>query len=95
LLQKVSRQPLLEAQRRSQLAQTYAETSLRNAQVMESMGMVASVQLLWQKRQDAFLAFQAKASEAAGGLNAVSKLLQQLMGSVLLGLCAPPAPWPS
>ena len=88
LLQKVSRQPLLEAQRRSQLAQTYAETSLRNAQVMESMGMVASVQLLWQKRQDAFLAFQAKASEAAGGLNAVSKLLQQLMGSVLLGLGA-------
>ena len=88
LLQKVSRQPLLEAQRRSQFAQTYAETSLRNAQVMESMGMVASVQRLWQKRQDAFLAFQAKASEAAGGLNAASKLLQQLMGSVLLGLGA-------
>jgi len=34
------------------------------------------------------LAFQAQASEAAGGLNAVSKLLQQLMGSVLLGLGA-------
>jgi len=88
LLQSVSREPLLEAQRRSQVAQTYAEASLRNAQVMESMGMVESVRTQWQKRQDAFLAFQAKASEAAGGLNAVSKLLQQLMGSVLLGLGA-------
>jgi ATP-binding cassette subfamily C exporter for protease/lipase len=88
LLQSTSREPLQEAQRRSQLAQTYAETSLRNAQVMESMGMVESVRLHWQKRQEAFLAFQAKASEAAGGLNAVSKLLQQLMGSVLLGLGA-------
>jgi ATP-binding cassette subfamily C exporter for protease/lipase len=88
LLQSSSREPLQEAQHRSHLAQTYAETSLRNAQVMESMGMVESVRLHWQKRQEAFLAFQAKASEAAGGLNAVSKLLQQLMGSVLLGLGA-------
>jgi ATP-binding cassette subfamily C exporter for protease/lipase len=88
LLQSSSRQPLLEAQRRSQMAQTYAETSLRNAQVMESMGMVEAVRRHWQKRQDTFLAFQAKASEAAGGLNAISKLLQQLMGSVLMGLGA-------
>jgi ATP-binding cassette subfamily C exporter for protease/lipase len=88
MLQSASREPLLEAQRRSQMAQSYAEASLRNAQVMESMGMVASVRGHWQKRQDTFLAFQAKASEAAGGLNAVSKLLQQLMGSVLLGLGA-------
>ena len=88
MLQNSSREPLLEAQRRSQMAQTYAEASLRNAQVMESMGMVASVRGHWQKRQDTFLAFQAQASEVAGGLNAVSKLLQQLMGSVLLGLGA-------
>lgn len=88
LLQSASREPLLEAQRRSQVAQNYAEASLRNAQVMESMGMVDSVRAQWQKRQDTFLAFQAKASEAAGGLNAVSKLLQQLMGSLLLGLGA-------
>jgi ATP-binding cassette subfamily C exporter for protease/lipase len=61
---------------------------LRNAQVMESMGMLDAVIGQWQKKQRAFLAYQAKASESAGGLNAVSKLLQQLMGSVLLGLSA-------
>ena len=88
LIQRTSREPLQEAQRRSQEAQTYAEASLRNAQVMESMGMLYAVIGQWQKKQRAFLAYQAKASESAGGLNAVSKLLQQLMGSVLLGLSA-------
>jgi ATP-binding cassette subfamily C exporter for protease/lipase len=88
LLQRASRKPLLEAQRRSQEAQVYAEASLRNTQVMESMGMMPAVMAQWQKKQQAFLAFQARASESAGGLNAVSKLLQQLMGSVMLGLAA-------
>ena len=88
LIQQASRKPLLEAQRRSQEAQVYAEASLRNTQVMESMGMMPAVMAERQKKQKAFLAFQARASEAAGSLNAVSKLLQQLMGSVLLGLGA-------
>lgn len=88
MVQRSSRKPLLEAQRRSQEAQSYAEASLRNTQVMESMGMMPAVMAQWQKKQTAFLAFQARASEAAGSLNAVSKLLQQLMGSVLLGLGA-------
>ena len=88
LIQQASRKPLLEAQRRAQEAQVYAEASLRNTQVMESMGMMPAVMTEWQKKQKAFLAFQARASEAAGSLNAVSKLLQQLMGSVLLGLGA-------
>ncbi len=88
LIQRASRKPLLEAQRRSQEAQVYAEASLRNTQVMESMGMMPAVMAQWQKKQSAFLSFQARASEAAGSLNAVSKLLQQLMGSVLLGMGA-------
>jgi len=88
LLQRASRKPLLEAQRRSQEAQMYAEASLRNTQVMESMGMMPAVMAQWQKKQQGFLAFQAQASEAAGGLNALTKLLQQLMGSVMLGLAA-------
>lgn len=88
LIQRTSREPLQEAQRRSQEAQTYAEASLRNAQVMESMGMLDAVMGQWQKKQRAFLSYQAQASESAGGLNAVSKLLQQLLGSVLLGLSA-------
>ena len=88
LTQQVSRKPLLEAQKRSQEAQTYAEASLRNAQVMESMGMMPAVMGVWQTKQNGLLSFQARASEAAGSMNAMSKLLQQLMSSVLLGLGA-------
>ena len=88
MIQRTSRGPLLEAQRRSQEAQTYAEASLRNAQVMESMGMMPAVMAQWQSKQRSFLTFQAQASESAGTFNALSKLLQQLMGSVLLGVSA-------
>ena len=88
LTQQVSRKPLLEAQKRAQEAQTYAEASLRNAQVMESMGMMPAVMGVWQTKQNGLLSFQARASEAAGSMNAMSKLLQQLMSSVLLGLGA-------
>jgi ATP-binding cassette subfamily C exporter for protease/lipase len=54
LIQRTSREPLMEAQRRSQDAQTYAEASLRNAQVMESMGMLESVIGQWQKSSAPF-----------------------------------------
>jgi ABC-type protease/lipase transport system fused ATPase/permease subunit len=53
-LQKTSRKPLLEAQRRSQEAQVYAEASLRNTQVMESMGMMPAVMEQWQKKTTSF-----------------------------------------
>lgn len=86
LIPLTSRKPLMEAQRKAQEAQSYAEASLRNAEVMESMGMLPTVMKNWQRHQDAFLVYQAQASEVAGGLSAMSKLMQILMGSVMLGL---------
>ena len=81
-----SRKPMLEAQRKAHEAQMYAEASLRNTEVMESMGMMPAVMKKWQRHQDAFLTFQAHASETAGALTAMSKLMQILMGSLMLGL---------
>jgi ATP-binding cassette subfamily C exporter for protease/lipase len=86
--ERATRKPLNEANRSAATAQQFAEASLRNAHVMESMGMLDAVQARWQKRQDQFLAHQAQASEGAGLWTAMSKLIQQLMGSVLLGLGA-------
>ena len=86
--ERATRKPLSEANRSAAAAQQFAEASLRNAHVMESMGMLDAVQARWQKRQDQFLAHQAQASEGAGLWTAMSKLIQQLMGSVLLGLGA-------
>jgi ATP-binding cassette subfamily C exporter for protease/lipase len=86
--ERATRKPLGEANRSAVGAQQFAEASLRNAHVMESMGMLDAVHARWQKRQREFLAFQAVASEGAGLWTAMSKAVQQIMSSLLLGLGA-------
>ena len=86
--ERASRKPLVEANRAAIGAQQFADASLRNAHVMESMGMLDAVHGQWQKRQKEFLALQAQASEGAGFWTAMSKLLQLVMSSLLLGLGA-------
>ena len=88
MTEKSTRKPLMEANRSAVGAQQMAESSLRNAHVMESMGMLDAVHARWNKRQAEFLAYQAQASEGAGLWTAMSKLVQQVMGSLLLGLGA-------
>ncbi|MBE0549990.1 MAG: type I secretion system permease/ATPase [Rubrivivax sp.] len=76
---------LSAATQASSAAQTYAGGALRNAQVIESMGMVAGVHQRWAERQSKFVAWQSQASDV-GGLNAVAaKLVQTMQGSLLLG----------
>jgi ATP-binding cassette subfamily C exporter for protease/lipase len=86
--ERASRKPLMEANVAAMNAQQFADASLRNAHVMESMGMLDAVHGQWQKRQKNFLALQAQASEGAGFWSSMSKLLQLVMSSLLLGLGA-------
>ena len=86
--ERATRKPLMEANRAAMNAQQFADASLRNAHVMESMGMLDAVHGQWQKRQKEFLGLQAQASEGAGFWTAMSKLLQLVMSSLLLGLGA-------
>jgi ATP-binding cassette subfamily C exporter for protease/lipase len=86
--ERATRKPLNEANRSAVGAQQFAEASLRNAHVMESMGMLDAVHVRWQKRQQEFVAYQATASEGAGLWTAMSKAVQQVMSSLLLGLGA-------
>jgi ATP-binding cassette subfamily C exporter for protease/lipase len=89
LLTERSTQPPLAAANRSAVgAQQYADGSLRNAEVIEAMGMLRSIHGRWQTRQREFLNLQAEASTAAGGYQALTKLLQQVVTSALLGLSA-------
>jgi ATP-binding cassette subfamily C exporter for protease/lipase len=55
---------------------------------MESMGMLTAVHARWQKRQQIFLAQQAVASEGGGFWNAMSKMVQLVFASLMLGLGA-------
>lgn len=77
---------LMEANRRAIAAQQYADGTLRNAEVIESMGMLRGAHQRWMHKQQEFLHLQARASDSAGGFQALSKLLQNTLGSLLLGL---------
>lgn len=80
------REPLLQANRGAMLAQMYAGGILRNAQVIQSMGMLGSLRQRWLERQREFLDRQAEASDTAGTNAALSKLVQSLVSSLLLGI---------
>lgn len=80
--------PLVAANRSAIAAQQYADGSLRNAQVIESMGMLRDIHKRWMGKQREFLGLQATASDRAGGYQALTKFIQVTMGSLLLGLGA-------
>lgn len=87
LLNERSTQPPLTAANRSAIeAQQSADASLRNAQVIEAMGMLRNVHKRWFAKQREFLNRQALASDRAGVYASLSKFLQQVTGSALLGL---------
>ena len=88
LKEKATRMPLIEANKSAAGAGQFAEASLRNVHVMESMGMLDAVHARWEKRQDEFLAYQATASAGGGLWQAMSKGVQLVTGSMLLGLGA-------
>ncbi len=80
--------PLMAANRAAIGAQQYADGSLRNAEVIESMGMLHHIHSRWMDRQREFLGLQAAASDKAGAFQAASKFVQTTMGSLLLGVGA-------
>jgi len=80
------REPLLAANRSATSAQTYADGVIRNAQVIESMGMLGDIHKRWMGRQQEFLVQQAVASDHAATNASLSKLVQSLLSSLLLGM---------
>ncbi len=86
LTERATSTPLMEANKIAIEAQIYSSNTLRNAEVIEAMGMIGNVHRRWMGKQRKFLSKQAMASDAAGGYTAISKLLQVIQGSLLLGL---------
>lgn len=81
-----TQRPFAHASSVAQQAQQQAENTLRNAEVIEAMGMKRNLYARWLERQREFLGLQAMASESAGGFQALAKLLQGVLSSALLGL---------
>ena len=86
MTERRTQKPLMEANRHSTAAQQYVTTSLRNSEVIQSMGMMQGIQDRWMKNQQNFLDLQAEASEQAGSLAASAKAVQLVQQSALMGV---------
>ena len=76
---------LVESQREYQQSQAAVSRTLRNAEVIEALGMLGSLRQRWVTRTQKVINLQASASEQAGLLVSLSKVLRQLMQSAVLG----------
>ena len=88
LNEKLTQAPLQAANREQMAATTFTQKSLRNAEVVESMGMLADLRQRWSQRINKVLMLQSCASDRAGAIAAVSKTFRQIVQSLVLGLGA-------
>jgi PrtD family type I secretion system ABC transporter len=65
-----------------------AETARRNAESIHAMGMAPAIGQRYAALNDEYLAYQLKASDAAGGIGNVTKVIRMLLQSSVLGLGA-------
>lgn len=86
--EKVSHKPLAEANSMAIASTNIASNNLRNAEVIEAMGMLPNIQSRWYKLHSRFLNLQAEASEKAGIVTALSKSFTVALQSLMLGLGA-------
>ncbi len=85
---RVSSKPLSEAGQLAMVSGAMATNNLRNAEVIESMGMLPNLRARWHKLHQQFLAQQAIASDKASVVTAVTKLFRLSLQSYILGLGA-------
>ena len=83
--ERVSAGPLGEAQKLAMAANAQANNNLRNAEVIEAMGMLPAIRSRWFKLHQKFLVQQALASDRAGVLNAITRFVRISMQSLALG----------
>lgn len=88
LNEKVSKKPLAEANTMAIAASTQATNNLRNAEVIESMGMLPNLMHRWFKIHGRFLQLQGEASDKAGIVTAMTKFVQVSLQSLVLGFAA-------
>jgi ATP-binding cassette subfamily C exporter for protease/lipase len=86
--ERVSRRPLAEATTLSIRSTTLATSNLRNAEVIEAMGMLPHLMARWSVLNSGFLARQAEASEKAALVGNVTKFFRLTLQSLVLGLGA-------
>jgi ATP-binding cassette subfamily C protein EexD len=88
LTEKLTRDELGQANRAAIEATQFVTKNLRNAEIVESMGMLANLRERWLGKHREMLSLQADASGKAGLLTMLSKVVRLLSQSLALGLGA-------
>jgi PrtD family type I secretion system ABC transporter len=69
-------------------ANEFADSSLRNAEVIQGMGMLPGLLRVWYAKHEAGLGFQAIASDRAAGVSSAAKIIRQLLQVGILAIGA-------
>jgi ATP-binding cassette, subfamily C, bacterial exporter for protease/lipase len=69
-------------------ANQFAATNLKNAEVIEAMGMLPSLRRRWFERQKRFMALQAYANDKGAWISSITRFLRLAMQSLVLGIGA-------
>ncbi len=86
--EKVTGKAIADANRENIAASLYTTKNLRNAEVIESMGMLNSLINRWSLRQKKVLLLQSVASDNGGVVTSTSKTFRVMVQSLILGLGA-------
>jgi PrtD family type I secretion system ABC transporter len=81
----VTRNPLQDANIAGRLAGNFVAAGLKNAEVVNAMGMQKGLTRRWSNLNEATLALQSLASKRAGTISGSSKFVRQFLQSVMLG----------
>ena len=80
--------PLSQSNQAAIISNNYATNNLRNAEVIEAMGMLDNLRVRWYDRYKDLLTLQSIASDRAGSITAFSKFIRMSQQSLILGLGA-------
>ena len=88
LTEKITQKPLAEANTASMQANIFATNNLKNAEVIDAMGMLPAVQSRWYAKHRVSVALQQIASDRAGAISAATRFFRLAQQSLILGLGA-------
>jgi ATP-binding cassette subfamily C exporter for protease/lipase len=82
---RLTHEPLDKAMEASMHVNAYVHSKLKNAEVIESMGMLGDLRRLWQVRHQRYLGVNQSAQDLASRVQAFSKFLRYSQQSLTLG----------
>ena len=88
LTERITQKPLDEANGAAIQANNFATNNLRNAEVIEAMGMLPSMRARWFQKHHRMLAMQQVASNRAGLITAITKTCRYGLQSATMGVGA-------